>query len=218
MKTVAIVCTLLTLPAMAPAAPIAAWEVTGIKLSDHEPPYLVAAHTSDTHLAAASLTLSASVNPSTYSNQYGFKISASASNASLEEAIADAHYLALTLTATDNHAMDLASLEMYGMSTATGCDKVALLSSVDGFSVSNVIAALSGIADKAGGLDTDESGFGGPIDLAAPQYSNLKSIEFRLYGWDSSHPNGSTALRDHSGFELVVHGRVRRLGSLLFVQ
>ena len=97
---------------------------------------------------------------------------------------------------------------MSGQATASGCSDVVLMSSIDGFTAGQEMAASSA-ANVTGGFDTDASGFGGPIDLSDARYQNLTgTVSFRLYGWNSTSGSGATYLRNLGGDDLVVHGAI----------
>ncbi len=208
MKTTATFGILLLAVATATAAPIAAWDVAGLDLDDgsHAPPYFVNADTTDVYIATACLTLSTNVQPSKSADQYGFRIG-SVSNISLTAAIQNGHYMEITLVASNRYAMSLSSIEVLGRSSDAGCSDIALLSTVDGYADDLTIVTLSDV-NKYGGLDTDDSGFGGPIDLSNARFSGLRSVRFRLYAWNNSSDQGITYIRSLVGFDLIINGTV----------
>ncbi len=193
---------------------LAGWDVAGVDLDQeggvlsNAPPYTFFATTSDVSHVQAWLALGAGVNPSTSADQYGFKISSGAQTNTLAGAIALDHYLEFSISVDDGYRLNLASIEMTGGGSGTGCSNVVLMSSVDGFSAEAEIASAFP-ANSEGGLDTDESGFGGPIDLSAPVYQGLTgTVAFRLYGWNSTSGAGSTRIRNLSGEDLILGGEV----------
>jgi len=201
---------LLCVPIVGIADVLAGWDVAGVKLNDgsHTAPYVLVANTSAVHVVTAVISLSSNVNPTTSVDQYGFKISGVNETNSLAGAIEAGHYIEITVAAAKNHVLSLTSLEMNGESTSTGCDEVAVFSSIDGFAGGAEIASVADVADGAGGFDTDDTGFGGPIDLSDTKYGSLKSITIRIYGWNSTDGAGITRLRNLSGFDLTVNGTV----------
>jgi len=201
----------------AQAMVIAGWEVDGVTVStgagldEHSSPYTFQASTLDAHMVSAQLTLGSGVNPSTATNQYGFRISDTQN--SLAGAIASGHYLEVALQVAEGYALNLDRLEMRGNTTATGCDDVAWMSSVAGFVPGYELVSLSGRQSAGtGGLDTAASGFGGPIDLGADPYQQLTgTVLFRLYGWNSGSSTGVTRIRNLSGEDLVFYGSVNAI-------
>lgn len=198
----------------APGSVVAGWDVAGVNvasgtgINEDEAPYTFHAGTIGEHISVAHLRLGIGVEPSTAASQYGFKINDS--QGTLTDAIAANHYLQVTITVQEGYLLNLDRIEMRGNCTGTGCDDVAWMSSIAGFTAGNEIIALSG-RQGAGtaGLDTSASGFGGPIDLSMGEYQNLSGeVIFRLYGWNSSSSAGVTRIRDLSGDDLVFHGDV----------
>ncbi len=202
---------------------IAGWDASGIDLdNNYVAPYTVAAHTTAAHVAAA-MSLTDSLLPSTTTNRYGFKIPAADAQATLAGAIAQQHYIQIVITVPEPYGLNLVSLELHGQTSSTGCDDIAVLSDVDGFSDAAVIASVSAVADVTGGFDTDDTGFGAPIDLPRPEFSELSSVTFRIYGWNSSSSSGDgrNYIRDLSGYDVVVNGTVEeipRRGSLMVIK
>jgi len=97
---------------------------------------------------------------------------------------------------------------MKGEATGSGCTNVVLMTSIDGFTAGNEIAAAHP-ANKTGGFDTDAEGFGGPIDLSAAKYQGLTgTVAFRIYGWNSASGTGETRIRSLAGDDLVVFGEL----------
>jgi len=215
MKWLIVFCVSLACVLVSEAAPVAAWDMNGVDLDDgsHVSPYVIDANQITSHVAVAQISLSTNVNPTMTVNQYGFKISGVDEQTTLAGAILAGHYIEITLTASSTHRLNLTSLEMNGQASATGCDDFAVLSSVDGFTDSAVIASVTGKAGVTGGFDTDGSGFGAPIDLSAPKYSGLPSITIRLYGWNSTGGSGVTYIRALVGNDLIVNGTVEELPS-----
>ena len=190
------------------AQTIASWDFNGIDLDNLDPAnnHELAAGSTAEGIAQVTLRLGPGVNHTTASGQYGFKIPNADAQNSLAGAIASGHYIEFTLTAAPGGSLNLNSLEFNGQSAATGADNIALLSSVGGFTESAAIVTRSNIAGSTGGFDTDNSGFGGPIDLSAAEYQNIASVTFRLYGWNTSGSTGATYPRNLSGDDLVIHG------------
>ncbi len=189
--------------------PLASWDFNGTDLDNLDPnnQYTLAAGTTETEISEATLTLGPGVRPATATGQYGFKIATADSQTSLAGAIANGHYIELTLNAANGTLLNLSSLEFNGQSGPTGADNVALLSSIGGFTETAAIVTRNPVAGVTGGLDTDNSGFGGPIDLSSTEFQNIASITFRLYGWNSSGSTGATYFRNLSGNDLVIQGQ-----------
>lgn len=215
-------------PILARAAIVAGWNINGLDVNDglHEPAYTNVAGTTAVHVTSAYLALSGNVNPSTTANQYGFKISASDAQATLAGAIAEGHYMEIRLIATEPYGINLTTLDIKGQTTTTGCDGIAVLSSVDGFSVGKVLDFVMDIQNVTGGFDTDNSGLGAPIDLSDPKFSELQDVTFRIYGWDSSNTSGAgvSYIRDltfDDGLDLFFTGTVAaipRRGTMVEVE
>lgn len=207
---------------------IAGWDVAGIKLDDgtNVPPYRINAHTSAVQLVTAELTLSTNVNSSTATSSYGFRISATDQTTSLGEAIQSGHFFEIALQVSAGYRLHLDSLDIVGQASATGCDDIAVLSDVEGFSTNGIIASVNGIAGVTGGFDARSSstnGFGGPINLSHLRFSELKSIRIRFYGWNSSGTTGATWIRNLTslgGYDLNVFGTIEKLpgGTVWVVQ
>lgn len=193
---------------------IAAWDFNGVDVADGTgldaagSPYLMSAGTTLAGLDTAALTLG-TVNPSTAGSTYGFKISTGSESASLSEAITANHYIQFSLSATAGHLMNLSSLDLFGESSGTGADDVAIMSNIAGFTSGSELDSVTGIAGVTGGLDTDTSGFGAPIDLTSPAYQGISSVTFRLYGYNTGSTTGSTSLRSISGDDLVINGTLQ---------
>lgn len=183
------------------------WDVDGVDVeASLTSPDFSFAGTTGTNIASGELTLSSSVNPSTSSNEYGFKITGGEEETTLAGAITAEHFLQFTMDAESGFVFNLESLEINGQSTSSGAKNVAILSNVDGFSAGSEIDSLGNIAGVTGGFDTDSSGFGGPIDLSASKFQGLSSITFRLYGWSTSSGAGVTDIRNLSGADLLING------------
>lgn len=178
---------------------------SGIDGNSTSNPFTFSAGETQTNVQSAQLTLSSSVNPSDSTGQYGFKISGANEQTSLSGALTAGHYMDFSITAAPGFVLNLSSIEMNGQSSSTGAADVALLSTVDGFTSSSVIASVTG-ANKTGGFDTDTSGFGQAIDLTASKFQNLSSISFRIYGWNSTSGAGLTYLRNLTGNDLIING------------
>jgi hypothetical protein len=193
---------------------VAGWDVNGIDVADgtgletNIAPYAFMATTGDTGRVTARLTLGDGVNPSTSANQYGFKIASSEGTNTLAGAIAGNHSMEFSLAVAAGYQLNLDAIEMNGQATASGCSNVVLMSSVDGFTAGQEIAAAYP-ANVTGGFDTDASGFGAPIDLSDAKYQQLTgTVTFRLYGWNSTSGSGSTYLRNLNGDDLIVNGTI----------
>ncbi len=205
---------------------IAAWEVSGLELDDgtHLAPFVVAAHTAATHMAMAEVSLSYSVNRSTTADKYGFKISDSYEQTSLAGAIAAGHYMEFTLATDDDYAVTLNTLEIRGESTGSGCDNIAVLSDVGGFAEDQAIAGVSSnaLGTWAWGFDPyGGEGYGDVIELSDPAYSNLESVVFRIYGWNSSSGSGCSRIYNVSGYDVIFSGTVAPIpvvGSLMIIK
>jgi hypothetical protein len=206
----------------AQAALVAGWDINGIDVNDGAgldasgAPYVFSATTSETERVSAELTLGDGVNPSTSSNQYGFKISTADATNSLAGAIASEHYLEFALTVSGGYALNIDSIEMNGGGSSTACSNVVLLSSIGGFtSEQDDFSAYP--ANQTGGFDAaagNTNGFDGPLVITSAPYSNLTgTISFRLYGWNSTSGSGATYLRNLSGDDLVVNGTVVQLST-----
>lgn len=188
------------------AAEVAAWDVAEANLNNglQSAPYTFDATTIE-GILNAELTLGAGVNPSTAAKQYGFKVSAADAQTSLAGAIDKQHYIQFTLTADPGYVLNLSELNFNGESSSTGATHVAILSDIAGFTETAALATVTS-ANITGGFDTDSSGFGAPIDLSDAAYQNISSVTFRIYGWNSSSGSGTTALRNLTGNDLVIHG------------
>jgi hypothetical protein len=198
---------------------LAGWDVEGIELDEESgvvsnvAPYTFYATTSEVSHVQAWLSLGAGVNPSTSADQYGFKISSGDQTNSLAGAVLLDHYMEFSITVDDGYQLNFTSIEMAGGGSGTGCSNVVLMTSVDGFTAGAEIASAFP-ANSDAGLDTDASGFGGPIDLSSSAYQNLTdTISFRLYGWNSSSGAGTTRIRNLSGDDLVLLGDVLSVSS-----
>lgn len=191
---------------------LAGWDVDGVDVDDGTgidegtSPYTFTASTIGANIGTAELRLSADVNPSTASDQYGFGVSGADEQTTLAGAISANHYWEFTLTAESGFFLNLESISMNGDATSTGADDVALMSNIDGFVVGNEIASLTGVAGETGGLDTDSSGFGAPIDLSGAQYQEITSVTFRMYGYNTTSASGRTRIRNLSGDDLEIEG------------
>ena len=205
----------LALPRVGSADILAAWDVTGVDVEAGSGvdqvnfPYAMDATTRSVNISKGELTLGADL-PSTAANLYGFKFSSATHQSTLTAAIANDHYIQFTLVAETGYRFDLSSIEMNGQSGSSGPDDIALMSNVDGFSVGNEIISLTGRQGITGGWDTDSSGWGDMIDLLDPQYQNLNTVTFRIYGWNSSG-TASAGIRNLSGDDLVINGAVEAI-------
>jgi hypothetical protein len=213
---------LILLPLTSSADIVAAWDVAGIDLDLHATPFSIAADTNALALATATISLSTNVNQSTSTNKYGFKITGGEEQTTLAGAITAGHYMEIALVAETGYHMSLSNILMYGESTGTGCDDVALLTSLGGFTSSDALATVTNVAGTStGGFDTDASGFGGPILFSGGSYENVTDIQIRIYGWNSTSGSGSTRLRNLTGYDLTINGTVEMTPirpTLLFVR
>ncbi len=195
------------------AGVLSAWEVDGVVVAEGtgidtgSAPYTFTAGEMGTNVNDAKLSLG-NVNPSTTAGQYGMKISAGDEQTNLAGAIANDQYIQFTVTAAEGYGLNLESIEINGQSSGTGADDVAILSDVDGFAADQVIDSVTGISDVTGGFDTDDSGFGAPINASGASFQGLESVTFRLYGWGTTSGDGVTYLRNLSGDNLIVNGTV----------
>lgn len=199
-------------PGVASAAVLAGWEITGIDLdgatAPNTTPYTFGATNgiAAMKISSANLTLSSTVTSSTSNNQYGFKVPGVNAQTTLTGAISAGNYFQFTIAASTGFVLNLTSIELSGESSATGSNSAAIMSSIAGFSNGNELASVTGKAGLTGGLDSDPSGFGGPISLTAPAYQGISQVTFRFYGWGSTSGSGVTALRNLSGDDLVING------------
>ena len=219
MKKIVFVCAVLAVAGGVHAGVVAGWEITGIELDAGTgldalgAPYPFSATTSETGRVSARLTLGNGVNPSTSADQYGFKISSNDKQTSLTGAITNNHYIEFSITVDGGYELNLDTIEMNGQASGSACSNVVLAASIDGFTAGQEIASVVP-ANVTGGLDTDASGFGAPIDLSATRYQNLTgTVSFRLYGWNSSSGSGTTYIRNLVGNDLVVNGTLAELTS-----
>ena len=199
---------------VARASMLAGWDVHGLDVRDgagietNGAPFCFYATTSSVDLVTAHLSLGDGVNPSTANGVYGFKISAADQTNSLAGAIASDHFMEFSLEVDAGCEISLESVEINGEGTSTACSNVVFISSVDGFTSGAEIASVFP-ANRDCSLDTDESGFGAPIDLSAEKYQHLSGIiSFRVYGWNSSGGTGEIRIRDLTGIDLAVYGEV----------
>lgn len=194
---------------------LAAWDMAGVDIESglgvDNPlfPYTKKASIQGVNIKEGTLTLGADL-PSTTADMYGFKFSLATHQTSLAGALENDDYIQFALTAEEGYRFDLLSIKMNGQSGTSGPDDIALLSNVDGFSVGNEIATRTGRQGVTGGWDTDASGWGGLIDLLDPQYQNLITVTFRLYGWNSSG-TASAGIRNLSGNDLMINGTVESI-------
>ncbi|MGJ3242965.1 MAG: PEP-CTERM sorting domain-containing protein [Opitutales bacterium] len=197
------------------AQTLASWDVNGVDVDDGigidggstSSPFTFSAGTTASNVGSATLTLSSSVNPSTSSDQYGFKVSGGNDGFTLSDAISSGHYMEISISASSGFLLNLTELDFIGESSGTGADSGAILTSVDGFNDSSAIATVSGVSGDTGGFDTDGSGFG-TISLSGSQYQGISSISFRVYGWDATSGAGVTNFRDLSNDDITISGTV----------
>lgn len=198
---------------MANADVIVGWEVTGVDVADGtgidsgSAPYTFSATTELNANVNGTLTLGDGVTASTSGSRYGFKIPSGNAQTTLAGSIGNNHYLQFSIVIASGFQLNLSSLEMNGeTSGTTSSDDIAILSSVNGFSDTQVVASLTGIRDVTGGFDTDSSGFIDPIDLTGGVYDGLTgTVDFRLYSYNSTG-TGPTELRTLGGNDLIVNG------------
>ncbi len=196
------------------AAVVAGWDVSGVDLDDgigvttNLSPFIFQATTSETGYVQAQLSLGSGVIPSTSANQYGFKIPSASQTNSLAGAIALNQYIELSIEIEAEKALNLSSIEMKGEGSGTACSNVVVMTSINGFIPGQEISSSTN-ANSNGGLDTDDSGFGAPIDLSGAQYQNLTgTLSFRLYGWNSTSGSGTTRIRNLMGDDFEMLGEI----------
>lgn len=216
-ETIACLFIVLGLSAENYAEVVAGWDVEGVNVDDgigietNLSPFIFQATTSETAYVQAQLSLGSGVNPSTTTDQYGFKISVINQTNTLSGAISLNQYIDISILIDEGKALNLSSIEMKGGGSSTACSNVAFMTSIDGF-VSGQEIATTSVANENFGMDTDSSGFGSPIDLSASKYQNLTgSVSFRLYGWDSISASGANRIRNLAGDDLVIYGEVMDL-------
>ena len=206
----AFVLLLLCLPGMGYAQTLINWDVSNVEADTLSAPYTVAGTSLATGISGGNLTLGSGTNPTTSSGQYGFKISSADSQTTLAGAISENHYIEWTVTAESGYEFTVTALDILGQASSTGADNVALFSSVEGFSVGDQIAEVSGIQNVTGGFDSDGSGFGSVTFTGITGYERLTSIAFRVYGWNTSNSSGAgvTQIRNLGGTDpdLLVIG------------
>ena len=198
----------------AEAGVVAGWDVAGVDVDDgygvqtNIAPYALEATTNLSGVSSATLTLGDGGLRSTSTNVYGFKVSVAMQTNSLAGAIALNQYIDCTLILEAGYSLNLESVEIKGGGSSTACSNVAFMTSMDGFVAGKEIA-LANQANTEGGLDTDASGFGTPIDLSARLYQDITgSVSFRLYGWNSTSGSGTTRIRNLTGLDFIVNGEV----------
>ncbi len=202
-------------PMMVFADVLVAWDVNGVDVADGTGvdnsafPYTKTATTLRTNVSEGTLALGFDA-PSGVNDMYGFKFSASTHQDSLAGAISNDHYIQFTLAAEVGYRFDLSSIEMNGQSGTSGPDDIALMSNVDGYNAGDEMASLTGRQGLAGGWDTELGGWGGRIDLSDPQYQDLTTVTFRIYGWNSTG-TASGGIRGLTGDDLVVNGTIEAI-------
>jgi hypothetical protein len=211
--TACLIC--LALTSLCHADVIAAWDVDGVDVGDGTgidegvSPYRFTSPSTDANISLAQLSLGSGVNPSTSAGQYGFKVASANAQTTLAGAIANDHYIQFSLSIEPGFLLNLTSIEMDGQTSSTGADDAAFMTSIDGFAAGDEIATVTGIAGATGGLDTDGSGWGAPIDLSGASYQGLTgTISFRIYGYNTSASSGAgvSYIRSLSGDDLIVNG------------
>ncbi len=191
---------------------LASWDVNGVDVADGTgidegvSPYRFTSPNLLANVSDAKLSLG-SVNPSEASHTYGFMLSSNQST--LADAIGANDYIEISISVASGFQMNFSSFEMNGESTGTGCDDVAFMSLIAGYSSGNELQALTGRQDVTGGLDTDSSGWGAPVDLSGSVYQAVTgTTTFRVYGWNSSGTTGGTRGRNLSGDDFVINGTI----------
>ncbi len=177
------------------------WDLNGVDLdsgSPSGPSYSISGSTGD-NIDSGALTLSTSVNTTTTSGQYGFKVNEEGTPG-LANSITRGYYIQFTVAASTGYDLSISSIEWNGSSSASGSDNIALLSDVKGFTDGNEIASFTNDGSTGG---YDETISSGSFDSS---YNNLSSITFRIYGWNISGSTGTTFLRNLSGNDLVING------------
>ncbi len=198
--------------APATADVLSGWDLAGVDVADGtgidsgSSPYPFTSTNTGANVGSAVLSLSASVNPSTSNDKYGFKVSAGDEETTLSGAISAGHYFEFTISAASGYLLNLTDIEMNGEATSTGADDAAIFSNIDGFTAGNELDSVTGIAGATGGLDTDSSGWGSPIDLSGAQYQGITGATFRVYGYNTTSGSGSTRMRSLSGDDLIING------------
>lgn len=192
---------------------VVSWDVNGIDVADGTgideavSPYAFTSSSAVTGIADAKLQLSSALNPSTSASQYGGKVSTT--EASLAAAIAAGHYIEISISVASGYELSLSSIEMSGQTSGTGWTDAAFMSAIAGYTDGNELDSVTGIAGITGGLDTDSSGWGAPIDLSGAAYQNLTgTTTFRIYGWGATSGSGVSYIRDLSGDDFVINGSV----------
>lgn len=206
MKKYTLLLSFLVLPLLSYGQALISWDVAGVHADADlgSAPYTLSG-TASANISGGNLTLGAGVNPSAANNQYGFKVSNDNKQTTLAGAISSNHYMQFTATAASGYVFNVTSITIAGESGSTGAADIALMTSVDGFTVGKEIKSVSEKAGVTGGFDSDASGFGA-INLSGSQYENLSSITFRIYGWNTSGTSGVTYIRNLSGSDLVING------------
>jgi len=192
---------------------LASWDVNGIDVAagtgidEGTSPYAFTSPNLITGVEDAKLQLSSAVNASTSASQYGAKVSTT--EISLANAIAGGHYIEISISATAGYELNLSSIEMNGQTSGTGWTDAVFMSSIAGYTAGNELDTVTGIADVTGGLDTDASGWGAPIDLSGAAYQGLTgTTTFRIYGWGATSGAGVSYIRNLSGDDFVINGSV----------
>jgi hypothetical protein len=198
---------------LASADIIASWEISGVDvdtgtgIDEAVSPYAFTSTSIVTGIEVAKLQLSSAVNPSTTASQYGCKVSTT--ETSLANAITAGHYIEISISVTNGYKLNLSSIEMNGQASSTGWSDAAFMSAIAGYTAGNELDSVTGIAGITGGLDTDSSGWGSPIDLSGAAYQGLTgTTTFRIYGWGASSGSGVSYIRSLSGDDLVINGAV----------
>ena len=192
---------------------LASWDVDGIDVADGTgidegiSPYAFTSPSIVMGIDAAKLQLSSTVNPSTTASQYGSKVSTT--EVSLANAISAGHYIEISISLATGYELDLSNIEMKGQATSTGWSDAAFMSSIAGYTAGNELDSVTGIDGVTGGLDTDSSGWGAPIDLSGAAYQGLTgTTTFRIYGWGATSGAGVSYIRNLSGDDFVINGSV----------
>jgi len=190
---------------IARSAILTAWDVNGVELDagtgivTNIHPYTMYSTFSAEHVTGT-MTLGSGVNESTAADQYGFKISSANEQTTLAGAIAENHYLQFSIQVDSGYQLNLESIFINGEATSTGCSNMVLMSSIDGIEdgrqIQTFFPAQTGLQNTT-------------TDLVGSQYQNLTgTVDFRLYGWDSTSGNGVTRIFDGSGDDLIISGTI----------
>jgi len=192
---------------------LASWNVNGVDVADgtgideNVSPYSFTSLSLLTHITDAKLSLSASVNPTTTASQYGCKVSTYPT--SLSEAIAAEHYIQISITVERGYYINFTDIEMDGETSGSGWSDAAFMSEIAGYTNGNQLREVTSIAGNTGGLDTDASGWGSPIDLSGSGYQGVTgTTTFRIYGWGATGSSGTNYIRNLTDDNFIINGSV----------